>query len=620
MRKIALLVALLLGAFVDDASAAYDCENHPVSVADADWCKYFDEFPYTRQDDLGRKVNWLVKESMAAIDLPDKAIRSYAFVVSVWDYRKGQVDEDEVEGIKADKPAILKFISGQGFDEAIVLNNGDATADRIRKIFTEYYIPKFESAAAAGQKIRFMFIFDGHGWQPRTSGGTGALALAEITDDRDLDYDHRFSLAELRGLLQDVSQYTQASIALLGSCYSGSVFEDGAGHEEDFAPGSAAWIAAAAPRGIEAWELKDRSGTVFFTNLFRAVETWHGASADLVPQDPGGNIALDMTQYAPTLRDVTTLINTRNFFGGKNPETGQPYPPFMVDTIEFSGGKRAAYRFVAGQDLADKVGQNIGLNLDKVAFTGSSIEGRSDITVVHTPATYSIRGIDLSPGNIKDSFDFEKIKSEAGISFVYFKASEGQKPSNPEDQSKEDQKFGLVKRAWDKARAAGLSVGTYHTFRFCEEAQDQFAYIKERVPRTEGMLPIAIDVEWYNGAPNPLVGNCGSTASKAHAKIYELARDLEDYYGKKPLIYLVSSSVKEIVGDSADYPLWIANYSANAAAIGPGEPWTLWQYTGRGRIPGSQNAVDFNYFFGNEAQFALFRKSGTNIAGEVASK
>ncbi|RTM10585.1 MAG: hypothetical protein EKK31_02185 [Hyphomicrobiales bacterium] len=619
MRKI-LLSVFFICAFVEGAWAAYDCEKHPISVPDAEWCKYFDEFPFTAQDDPGRKVNWLVKESLASIDLPDKAIRSYAFVVSVWDYRKGQIDEEELKGIEADKPAILKFLGEQGFDEAIVLNNGDATADRIRKIFTEYYVPKFESAAAGGQKIRFMFIFDGHGWQPRASGGTGALALADITDDRDLDYDHRFSLAELRGLLQDVSQYTQATVALLGSCYSGSVFEDGAGHEEDFAPGAAAWIAAAAPRGVEAWELSDRRGTVFFQNLIRVVETWRAAQAELAPQDPGGKIAVDVTRYAPTLRDITNFINAQHYFGGTNPETGQPYPPFLVDTIEFSGGKRAAYRFVAGQNLADKIGQNIGLNLTQVAFTGSSIEGRSDITVVHTPGTYSIRGIDLSAGNINDGLDFNTIKRETGISFVYFKASEGQKPAKVEGRQKEDQTYGKVKRAWDKARAAGLSVGAYHTFNFCEEAADQFDYIKKRVPRADDMLPIAIDVEWFDGMPAPGTGRCGITASLAHSKIYTLARDLEGYYGKKPLIYLVSSSVKEIAGDSVDYPLWIANFSSKAAAVGPGEPWTLWQYTGKGRIPGSGNFVDFNYFFGNAAQFAEFTKSGSNIAGEVAAK
>ncbi|TGP14635.1 MAG: hypothetical protein E5V91_19800 [Mesorhizobium sp.] len=618
MREI-LLSVLFLCAFIDGAWADYDCPNHPISVADAGWCKFFDEFAFRDQEDPARKINYLVKESLAAIDVPDKAIRSYAFVISVWDYRKGQVDEEELKGIKADKPAILKFLSEQGFDEAIVLNNGDATADRIRKIFTEYYLPKFESAAAAGQKIRFMFIFNGHGWQPRSSGGTGALALADITDDSDLDYDHRFSLAELRGLLQDVSQYTQASIALLGSCYSGSVFEDGSGHEEDFAPGAAAWIAAAAPRGVEAWELKDRQGTVFFQNLIRVIETWRSAEAELAPQDPAGKV-VDMTKYAPTLRDITSYINNQHFFGGANPETGEHYPPFIVDTIEFSGGKRAAYRFVAGQDLADKIGQNIGLNFTKVAFTGSSIEGRSDITVVHTPGTYSIRGIDLSSGNINDDLDFKSIKQEAGISFVYFKASEGQKPLNAERMQKEDQAYRKVKRAWDKARAAGLAVGAYHTFNFCEDVEDQFDYIKQRVHRTDDLLPMAIDVEWYDGKPAPGTGGCSLTAALAHSKIYTLARDLEGYYGKKPLIYLVSSSVREIAGDSVDYPLWIANFSSKAAAVGPGEPWTLWQYTGKGHIPGTANLVDFNYFFGNATQFSQFQKSGSNIAGEVAGK
>ena len=134
--------------------------------------------------------------AMGVQDVGDLSIRSYAFVISVWNYHFPGVAASELTGVKNEETTIVDSLKGQGFDEAIILQNDEAKPDVIRKIFTEYFLKQFSSSSASGRKLGLCLIFDGHGWQPPSTEATGALALSDLQDEGDLNYDHRFSLAE----------------------------------------------------------------------------------------------------------------------------------------------------------------------------------------------------------------------------------------------------------------------------------------------------------------------------------------------------------------------------------------------------------------------------------------
>jgi GH25 family lysozyme M1 (1,4-beta-N-acetylmuramidase) len=598
------LFQLVSAIFCASSPNAADCSNIPTSVTDASWCDYLGRFPYIKQSDPNRNVDGLVKEAMAAPNEKDNLIRSYAFVISIWNYRFNGVAQSELSGVKKDHSDLLEFLKGQGFDEAMVLENDEATTGTIRNIFTEYYLPKFKSAEEQGQKIRFLFIFNGHGWKPINDETTGALALASLEDQADFNYDHRFSLAELRGLLQDISPYTQSMVALLGSCYSASVFV-GKAYAEDFVPGNSAWIAAAAPRQNEAWELPQGNGTVFFQSLISMISNWVSSGGTLSPADSASPIiGLDS---APNLRQIIDRIN---YLHGKAPlpQTGVRYPPIVVDTVAIDGKRNGAFRFIVPRKMTEisVLASKIGVNeAQKVQFTGSSVVGHSDISVVHVPEFYTIRGIDLSHGNIDDNMDFSQIKKDNEIRFVYFKATQG--------ATFVDGKF---KAASDKAKAAGLEIGAYHTFDFCQPVDDQYRKIISEVPLEKVTLPIALDIEWYDGKPGFKV-SCSPEVLQVKKSLRQLSEKLKSHYGKQPVYYLVSEAVKDFVDQDEAIPTWIANYSKGTQQRGLNGPWTFWQFTDSAHLQGIRHKVDLNVFFGDEKQFQAYLMDGNNVAKQA---
>ncbi|NTJ35950.1 hypothetical protein G6K86_30510 [Agrobacterium rhizogenes] len=548
-----------------------------------------------------------MKDAMGLNDTQDSKIRSYAFVISVWDYNFSDAITSELKGVENEQSSLLSFVKSQGFDEALVLENGEANAQTIRKIFTEYYLPKFISASQNGQQIRFMFIFDGHGWQPPSSEATGALALSKLEDEGDLNYDHRFSLAELRGLLADLSPYTRSMVALLGSCYSGSVLR-GPGLADDYTPGPSAWIAAAAPNRTQAWILPKESGTLFFQDLISTVDHWSAATSQL-PADDTASAVVSFAQFTPKLREIIDRINEEHQ-SARNPEKpDEPYPPFVMDTVSYEGQRKAAFRFI----VPAKVTAANGLDIGNVTLTGSAVVGRPNVTVVHTPEYYSVRGIDLS--HASGDVDFQKLKS-SGVKFAYLKATQGTKFK--------DARFGGYLK---DATASGLPAGAYHFFDYCEGPDQQFQAIIENVPKSID-LPIAVDLEWKFIAAGGFVKPTDCNSNEVIRENFRsLLQKLTIYYGKMPVITTASAFVKAypIIDDSFGiYPLWIMDYSKSRVAQGTPSlpihtPWTFWQYTDHGTFDGIPGKTfDVSVFFGSDQEFRDFASGKQNVALQAA--
>ena len=130
---------------------------------------------------------------------------------------------------------------------------------------------------------------------------------------------------------------------------------------------------------------------------------------------------------------------------------------------------------------------------------------------------YPVRGVDVS--HYQGEIDW-KVLGRQDIDFAYIKATEG--------SSHVDEKFS---QNWSESALSGLAVGAYHFFSFDSSGKDQLAHFIQCLPDREGMLPPAVDVEFYGdkaaNPPNP---------ADVEQELGTLLEGLEAQYGMVPVI------------------------------------------------------------------------------------
>jgi len=197
-------------------------------------------------------------------------------------------------------------------------------------------------------------------------------------------------------------------------------------------------------------------------------------------------------------------------------------------------------------------------------------------------AQYEVRGIDVSA--YQGTVDWPTIARQ-DIDFAYVKATEG--------SSFVDRQFEANLRG---AREAGLLVGAYHFFSFESSGRSQAAHLLATVPDDEGMLPVAIDVEYYGSfhahPPDPAGVRTELTA------LVEALRER----GTEPVVYATRSAYDRYIADGfPDTPIWIRSVIV-PPTMSDGRAWTFWQYSNRDRLDGYDGAeefVDMNVFHGD---------------------
>ncbi len=184
-------------------------------------------------------------------------------------------------------------------------------------------------------------------------------------------------------------------------------------------------------------------------------------------------------------------------------------------------------------------------------------------------------GIDISKH--QGTIDWEELKRNPNIKYVYIKATEGSDYVDPK-----------YKENIRNARKHGFKVGSYHFLTNKSSARGQFQNFIRNVNRDEqDLLPI-IDVEV-----------CRQWSSQQLRDSIKVFADLvEDYFGCKPMIYTSEKFFTKHLGRAfADYPLFIAKYSANRPEIG--YRWILWQFSDCGyfkAVKGNYGEVDLGRF------------------------
>jgi len=182
-------------------------------------------------------------------------------------------------------------------------------------------------------------------------------------------------------------------------------------------------------------------------------------------------------------------------------------------------------------------------------------------------------GIDIS--YYQGRIDWETVKKNKHIKFIYIKATEGKDLVDP-----------CYRRNIENARKCGIPVGSYHFLNRHSTGNLQFLNFCRTAKKHEQDLRPVIDCEDN--------GTMGLSREKIQKLLNAFVKACKEEYGKNPIIYCSESYYKDYLApEFDDYILFIANYSRRPVL--PGKPkFKVWQFSEKGRIPGFLNWVDLD--------------------------
>jgi lysozyme len=211
------------------------------------------------------------------------------------------------------------------------------------------------------------------------------------------------------------------------------------------------------------------------------------------------------------------------------------------------------------------------------------------------PWHYAVHGTDVS--KYQRSIDWHKAKA-SGVSFAFIKATEGG-----------DRVDDYFDEHWRNTRAAGVPRAAYHFFYFCRPASEQAAWFIRNVPNERSSLPPVLDMEWNHLSPTCKLRPDPAVVRKEMKVFLDI---VERHYGKKPIIYTsVDFFDDNGLSGFRGYPYWLRSVAGHPTDKYGDHPFTFWQYTGTGVIPGIRGNADINVFNGNMAAWKKWLKANT---------
>ena len=188
-----------------------------------------------------------------------------------------------------------------------------------------------------------------------------------------------------------------------------------------------------------------------------------------------------------------------------------------------------------------------------------------------------IHGIDIS--HYQGNVFWEIIGDNTNMAYVYLKASEG--------GDRIDEKF---EHNIQLAHQYGLKVGAYHFFRPRTDLNKQLVnFMAQCRPKEQDLVPM-IDIETKGGLSTEEF--CDS--------LLKFIKLVETAYRQKPLLYTFTNFYNQnLIGKIDGYSLMVAQYTQREPVLADGRDFTMWQYTGKGRINGINGYVDKSRFMRN---------------------
>ena len=198
-----------------------------------------------------------------------------------------------------------------------------------------------------------------------------------------------------------------------------------------------------------------------------------------------------------------------------------------------------------------------------------------------------VQGIDVS--KYQGEIDWDRVR-QAGIRFAWLKVSEG--------GDYIDERF---YENWEGAARAGVPRGAYHFMYWCRTAAEQAMWFSYAVPQDGNQLPPVLDLEWNNDSKT-----CPRRVPREEAleMIKLVLAAMEQHTGKRPVIYTDINFHRDVLeGELRNYEFWLRSVAAEPQERYRNRPWTFWQYTATGRVPGIAGDVDRNAFHGSEREW-----------------
>ncbi len=206
-----------------------------------------------------------------------------------------------------------------------------------------------------------------------------------------------------------------------------------------------------------------------------------------------------------------------------------------------------------------------------------------------------IQGIDVS--RWQGDIDWAKVK-DAGTRFAFIKATEGG-----------DRIDDYFSEHWRRTKAAGIPRAAYHFYYFCRPAAEQARWFIQNVPREASAMPPVLDMEWNPHSPTCKLRPPPETVRSEMTIFLDI---IERHYGKKPIIYTsIDFFDDNNLVTYRGYPYWLRSVAGHPRQKYGSHPFTFWQYTGTGIVPGVTGDADINVFNGSDAAWRKWLRQNT---------
>tara|TARA_R110000787_G_scaffold52150_1_gene122940 strand:- start:7776 stop:8558 length:783 start_codon:yes stop_codon:yes gene_type:complete len=206
------------------------------------------------------------------------------------------------------------------------------------------------------------------------------------------------------------------------------------------------------------------------------------------------------------------------------------------------------------------------------------------------PKHYAVHGIDVA--RFQQPLNWTTARA-SGVNFAFIKATEGGDFFDP-----------MFSDHWNGAGKAGVARGAYHFYYFCSSPQKQARWFIDNVPRTAGMLPPVLDMEWNPYSPTCTVRPPAEIVREHAASFLSI---LKAHYGQQPIVYTTPEFyARNDMGRLRGVEFWLRSTAAHPADKYPNERWTFWQYTSTGQVPGATVDIDINVYEGTAASWSTW--------------
>ncbi len=204
------------------------------------------------------------------------------------------------------------------------------------------------------------------------------------------------------------------------------------------------------------------------------------------------------------------------------------------------------------------------------------------------PSRFAVHGIDAA--RFQTGIDWPQARRN-GVNFAFIKATEGGDMLDPSFESH-----------WRGAGQAGVARGAYHFYYFCTTPEVQARWFIENVPRTKGMMPPVLDMEW--NAFSPTCAHRRPDAATVREEMRRWLRIVEAHYGQRPIIYTTPGFYEDAgLNRFKGYDYWLRATAKTPHEAYPDQSWRFWQYSATGLIDGIDGRVDLNAFNGSRTDW-----------------